>query len=77
MFLKDLKIALNNNKFIDEKELKKYIKEKQPEEVSISEKNKLYNFDFSVYPKEIIFRVLGNKYNKQIVVSFSENLNKK
>ncbi|WP_234418271.1 WG repeat-containing protein [Aquimarina aquimarini] len=76
LFLKDLKIALNNNKFIDEKELKKYIKEKQPEEVSISEKNKLYNFDFSVYPKEIIFRVLGNKYNKQIVVSFSENLNK-
>ena len=76
MHFKDLKKALNNNDFANEEVFKKYSEKNQPKEVSKSEENELYNFDFSVNPKNIIFRVLGNKYTEQLIVSFSEDLDK-
>ncbi|WP_370398004.1 WG repeat-containing protein [Tenacibaculum dicentrarchi] len=77
LFLTDLKTALKKNKFKDEKEFKEYIDKKRPEEIIIpkNQKSKIYNFDFAIVPKKMLFRVLGKKTTSEMIVSFSENSN--
>ena len=74
-FLNKLEIDLNKNKFKSEEQFEKYVEKNRPKEVPVLEKTELYNFDFSVCPKKVLFMVLDKEHTSEITATFSENTN--